>query len=63
VPSRVELPLARALLGDLAVLAEAEQHNVLELDPQAIRFRHELARRAVEGPFRSACGCSSTPGC
>jgi len=49
VPSRVELPLARALLGDVSVLADAEQIGVLEVRPDAVAFRHELARRAVEG--------------
>ena len=49
VPSRVELPLARALLGDVTLLADAEQIGVLEVRPDAVAFRHELARRAVEG--------------
>jgi DNA-binding CsgD family transcriptional regulator len=49
VPSRVELSLARALLGDLGVLVEAERIGVLEVRPDAVAFRHELARRAVEG--------------
>jgi len=49
VPGRVELPLARALLGDLTVLAPAERRGVLEVRPDAVAFRHELARRAVEG--------------
>ncbi|MDT7581121.1 MAG: hypothetical protein QOK35_2385, partial [Pseudonocardiales bacterium] len=49
VPSRVELPLARALLGDLAVVAEAERSGVVEVRADALAFRHELARRAVEG--------------
>jgi len=48
VPTQVELPLARALLGELTVLAEAERHGVLEVRPDAVAFRHELARRAVE---------------
>ncbi|MEJ2887153.1 ATP-binding protein [Actinomycetospora aeridis] len=48
VPSQVELPLARALVGDLTVLAEAERRGVLEVRPDAVAFRHELARRAVE---------------
>ncbi|GAA4860716.1 AAA family ATPase [Actinomycetospora straminea] len=48
VPSQVELPLARALLGDLTVLAEAERRGVLQVRPDAVAFRHELARRAVE---------------
>jgi DNA-binding CsgD family transcriptional regulator len=48
VPTRVELSLARALLGDLTVLAEAERRGVLEVRPDAVAFRHELARRALE---------------
>jgi DNA-binding CsgD family transcriptional regulator len=49
VPSAVELPLARALIGDLAVLAGAEERGILEVRPGAVAFRHELARRAVQG--------------
>jgi len=37
------------LLGDIAVLAEAERAQILEVWPDAVAFRHELARRAVEG--------------
>lgn len=48
VPSQVELPLARALLGELAVLGEAERSGMLEVRDHAVAFRHELARRAVE---------------
>ena len=48
VPTRVELPLARALVTELADLAEAEQLGVLEVRANAVAFRHELARRAVE---------------
>jgi DNA-binding CsgD family transcriptional regulator len=49
VPTRTELPLARALLGDLSVLADAERAGLLVVAPDAVTFRHELARRAVEG--------------
>jgi DNA-binding CsgD family transcriptional regulator/tetratricopeptide (TPR) repeat protein len=49
VPSRVELPLARALLGELTMLASAERFGVLEVRADSIGFRHELARRAVQG--------------
>jgi len=49
VPSGVELPLARVLLDDVGVLAEPERMGLLEVDPVAVAFRHELARRAVEG--------------
>jgi len=48
IPSATELGLARALLPDIAVLAEAERAGMLEVTPGAVRFRHELARRAVE---------------
>ncbi len=48
VPSQVDLPLARALVGELTVLSEAERRGVLEVRPDALAFRHELARRAVE---------------
>ena len=54
VPSGVELPLARGLLGELTPLAEAERHGVLEVRADAVAFRHELARRAVEGSLPSS---------
>jgi DNA-binding CsgD family transcriptional regulator/tetratricopeptide (TPR) repeat protein len=54
VPSRVDLPLARALLGDLTELGEAERFGLLEVTPGAVGFRHELARRAVEGSLPSS---------
>ena len=47
VPSRVELWLARALLGELTVLGEAERRGILEVRGNAVSFRHELARQAV----------------
>ena len=47
VPSRVEPALLRALCPDLAPVAEAERLGVLEVRPDAVAFRHELARRAV----------------
>ncbi len=50
VPSQVELSLARALLdGDLTAVAEAERLGIVEVRAQALAFRHEVARRAVEG--------------
>jgi DNA-binding CsgD family transcriptional regulator len=49
VPTRVELPLARALLDDLSTVVAAEQLGVLEVRADALAFRHELARHAVEG--------------
>jgi DNA-binding CsgD family transcriptional regulator/tetratricopeptide (TPR) repeat protein len=49
VPSHVEMPLAMALLGSgLHALAEAEQAGVIEVRPDRLAFRHELARRAIE---------------
>ena len=49
IPGAVEIDLAEAILGpQLATLDEAEQLGILELTPDGIRFRHELARRAVE---------------
>lgn len=49
VPRMVDLGLAEALLGaELASLAEAEEAGLLDVDSEGIRFRHELARRAVE---------------
>ncbi|MCE0767339.1 LuxR C-terminal-related transcriptional regulator [Pseudonocardia kujensis] len=48
VPSGVGLPLARALLDDLSVLAPAERAGLLEVRPDAVAFRHELARRAID---------------
>jgi DNA-binding CsgD family transcriptional regulator/tetratricopeptide (TPR) repeat protein len=48
VPGRVELWLARALLGDLGAVGDAERRGLVEVTPQSVAFRHELARRAVE---------------
>jgi DNA-binding CsgD family transcriptional regulator/tetratricopeptide (TPR) repeat protein len=49
VPSRIEAPLVAACVGEPArPLREALELGVLELDGDALRFRHELARRAVE---------------
>lgn len=49
IPGTVEIDLAEAVLGDqLAALDEAEQLGILELTGDGIRFRHELARRAVQ---------------
>jgi len=62
VPSGVALPLARSLFGGgMATLAEAERHGVLDVRTDTVAFRHELARRAVEGRCRRACEWSSTP--
>jgi DNA-binding CsgD family transcriptional regulator/tetratricopeptide (TPR) repeat protein len=48
VPAQLDLGLARALLGDLGVLAGPERAGLLEVRPGAVAFRHELARRGVE---------------
>jgi DNA-binding CsgD family transcriptional regulator/tetratricopeptide (TPR) repeat protein len=49
VPGRAERWLAEGLLGEAtAALDEAERRGVLEADPAAVWFRHELARRAIE---------------
>ncbi len=49
IPGAVEIELAEVVLDTrLAALDEAEQLGILELGPDGIRFRHELARRAVE---------------
>jgi DNA-binding CsgD family transcriptional regulator/tetratricopeptide (TPR) repeat protein len=49
VPSQVGLELAAALLGSrIDALAEAELAGVIEVRPQSMAFRHELARRAIE---------------
>ena len=49
VPSRVGLDLAARLLGPrFDALTEAELAGVLEIRPDSLAFRHELARRAIE---------------
>ena len=50
VPSRVSYELAEALLGEagLDAVAEAEERGVVEAHGSGLRFRHELARRAIE---------------
>src|SRR5215217_2772391 len=49
VPSHVSLELAAVLLGArLDMLAEAELAGVVEVRPDSLAFRHELARRALE---------------
>ena len=47
VPSRVPPMLVWALVGDVAVLEEAEQRRILEVRADGVAFRHELARRAL----------------
>lgn len=48
-PGRLELALARDVLGDVTVaLSESEKAGILALRDDSVMFRHELARRAVE---------------
>jgi DNA-binding winged helix-turn-helix (wHTH) protein len=49
IPGTIDGDLAAALFGDVHVLDEAERRGVLVADGEGIRFRHELARRAIEG--------------
>jgi predicted ATPase/DNA-binding CsgD family transcriptional regulator len=49
VPSRVSTSLLDAVLPDWAKAAEEpERRQLLEVDPAYVRFRHELARHAIE---------------
>jgi DNA-binding CsgD family transcriptional regulator/tetratricopeptide (TPR) repeat protein len=48
VPSHVEHWLLTALIGGLEPVAEAEQRGIVELRPEGVAFRHDLARCAVE---------------
>ena len=49
VPSAVPTELADVLLGPrLEQLAEAEAAGLIEVRPEGLAFRHELARRAIE---------------
>lgn len=48
-PSRIELVLVKDVLGDVTdAIAECEEARILELVGDALRFRHELAREAVQ---------------
>jgi ATP/maltotriose-dependent transcriptional regulator MalT len=47
VPTRVQPLLLRALVGDIAVLEEAERRRIVEVRPAGVAFRHELSRRAL----------------
>lgn len=46
-PVAVETELVTRLI-DIAAVAEAEEHGVFVVQPDVIRFRHELMRRAVQ---------------
>jgi DNA-binding CsgD family transcriptional regulator/tetratricopeptide (TPR) repeat protein len=49
VPSRVSTSLLDAVMPDWAKAAEEpERRQLLEVDPAYVRFRHELARHAIE---------------
>ncbi|MEV6282767.1 LuxR C-terminal-related transcriptional regulator [Kribbella sp. NPDC051770] len=49
VPWPVDLDFAERLLGNgFTGLAAAEAHGLLELSSGTVRFRHEIARRAIE---------------
>ena len=50
VPSTVERWLVEAVVpGGLAALAGAEERGLLRVSPTSVAFRHELARRSIEG--------------
>jgi DNA-binding CsgD family transcriptional regulator/tetratricopeptide (TPR) repeat protein len=46
-PAGLDVDELVALVGDLAPVSVAERAGVLRLDGKVVRFRHELARRAV----------------
>jgi DNA-binding CsgD family transcriptional regulator len=49
IPGAVDFALAEILLGgSLVALAEPESQGILHAGEDGVRFRHELARRAVE---------------
>jgi ATP/maltotriose-dependent transcriptional regulator MalT len=48
VPSHVEGWLVTTLLGGMGPVAEAEQRGIVELRPEGVTFRHEIARQALE---------------
>lgn len=48
VPTHVEGWLATTLLGGIGPIIEAEQHGIVEVQPEGLTFRHELARQALE---------------
>lgn len=53
-PSRLELVVVKDVLGDAAdAIAECEEAGLLEVAGDSVKFRHELARRAVEGELPS----------
>ncbi|MCE7010913.1 AAA family ATPase [Kibdelosporangium philippinense] len=48
IPGTVDLELVDAVLGGSLALAEAETHGILQVHPDGVAFRHELARQAIE---------------
>ena len=49
-PSRIEIRMAAEIMGEVAdAIAECEEAGILEVRGDSLTFRHELARRAVEG--------------
>ena len=71
LPSRAELQLIEAALPESAdALVECTRLSVLELDGTIVRFRHELARQALEAALseverrrltRSSCSACARP--
>ena len=59
IPGTIDIELAAALLGDVQVLDEAERRGMLIADREGIRFRHDLARRAIEGSLTDLLRLSS----
>ncbi|WP_036226394.1 AAA family ATPase [Marmoricola sp. URHB0036] len=53
VPAGLGLATLRELVDDLEPVGEAERAGVLEVRGTLVSFRHELARRAVEGSLTS----------
>lgn len=47
-PGIIDFDLAERLVGDLAVLSEAEQRGLLMVTDEGLSFRHEIARLATE---------------
>lgn len=55
VPDRTEIPLVRAVVdAGIVGLDDGIRSGMLVLDGSTVRFRHELARRAVEGDVPAA---------
>jgi DNA-binding CsgD family transcriptional regulator/tetratricopeptide (TPR) repeat protein len=48
MPGAVDRELVGVIIGDVTVLAPAERRGLLVTSVDEVRFRHELARRAVE---------------